>query len=110
MTHQKSLHAYRLVSPDSSRDSETLWEWEDPSIHRLLWHAKTFGRTVVHCTFLHWNAFAEANQRIWETSYQLRPSHAPWNTWQGWMAAYRTLVATVQEVYEAQDGKKHDDP
>jgi hypothetical protein len=110
MTHHKSIHAYRLVSPDSSCASETLWEWEDPYIQRLFWNAKTFGHTVVHCTFLHWNALAEANQRIWETYYRLRPTHEPWNTWQGWMAEYRTLVTTVQEVYEAQYGQKRDDP
>jgi hypothetical protein len=74
------IPAYRLVYPDSSRVSETLWEWEDPYIQRLFWNAKTFGRTVVHCTFLHWNALAEANQRIWETYYLLRLSHAPWDT------------------------------
>jgi hypothetical protein len=110
MTHPTAIHAYRLVFPDRSRASETLWEWEDPYIHRLFWHAKTFERTVVQCTFLHWSVLAEANQRIWETYYQLRRSHAPWDTWQGWMAEYRTLVATVQEVYEAQYGKQHDAP
>jgi hypothetical protein len=67
MTHRKPIHAYRLVYSDSPHASEILWEWEDPYIYRLLWTAKTFGRTVVHCTFLHWNALAEANQRIWET-------------------------------------------
>jgi hypothetical protein len=109
MTHRKPIHAYRLVYPDSPHASEMLWEWEDPYIHRLLWTAKTFGRTVVQCTFLHWNALAAANQRIWETHYLLRPSHESWNTWQGWMAAYRTLVATVQEVYEAQYDHRRDD-
>ena len=61
-----------------------------------------FGRTVEQRTFLHWHALAEANQRIWESYYQLQPAYEPWNTWQSWMAEYRTLVATVQEVYEAQ--------
>jgi hypothetical protein len=104
--HVHMLHAYRLRSPDRPHAPEMLWEWEEPYMNRLLWHAKTFGRTVVHCTFLHWHALAEANQRIWETFYRLRPSHAPWDTWQGWMAAYRNLVATVQEVYEAQHAQK----
>ena len=74
----------------------------------LLWNAKTFGRTVVQCLFVHWNALAAANQRIWETSYVPRALYAPWESWQAWMAEYRTLVATVQEVYEAQYGQKHD--
>jgi hypothetical protein len=108
MTHHTPIQAYRLVFPDSSHVSEALWEWEDPYIQRLFWNAKTFGRTVVHCTFLHWSALTTANRRIWETHYQLRASHAPWDTWQGWRAESRTLIATVQEVYEAQYGKQHD--
>jgi len=103
------VYAYRLVYADSPHSPESLWEWEEPYIHRLLWNAKTFGRTIAQCTFLHWNALAEANQRIWETSYLLRPSYESWDTWQGWMAEYRTLVATVQEVYEVQYGQKRED-
>ena len=53
------IHAYRLVFSDSPPAPEVLWEWDDPSMHRLLWNAKTFGRTVEQCTFLHWNALAE---------------------------------------------------
>jgi hypothetical protein len=109
MTHHKPIHAYRLVYPDSPHASEMLWEWEEPYIHCLLWTAKTFGRTVVECDFLHWNALAEANRRIWEASYRLRPSSEPRDTWHTWMAEYRTLVATVQEVYEAQYGRKRDE-
>ena len=109
MTHRKPIHAYRLVYPNSPHASEMLWEWEALSIHRLLWTATTFGRAVAQCTFVHWNALAEANQRIWETSYRLRPSYEPWDTWQGWMAEYRTLLATTQEVYEAQYGKRDED-
>lgn len=105
MRNGAPIHAYRLVYPDSP---ELLWEWEEPYIQCLLWNAKTFGRTVAHCTFLHWNALAEANQRIWET-YYLWPAYAPWNTWQGWMTEYRTLVATTQEMYEAQYGEKRGD-
>src|SRR5262245_41075321 len=100
MTPREPLHAYRLVSPDSLH-ADMLWEWEELSMHRLLWTAKTFGRPVMQCTFLHWHALAAANQRIWETSYQLQPAYGCWSTWQSWMAEYRTLVATVQEVYEA---------
>lgn len=103
------LHAYRLVYPDSPPTSETLWEWEAPYLTRLLWTAHTFGRTVVHGPLLHANALAEAHQRIWATDYLLRPSHEPWNTWQGWRAADRTLVTTVQEVSEAPYGQKRAD-
>ena len=108
MTHREPIYAYRLVYNDSPH-AEILWEWEDPYIRRLLWNAKTFGRTVVQCTFLHWNALAEANQRIWETYYQLQAAYEPWDTWQIWMAEYRTLVATVQEVYEAQHSRMPND-
>jgi hypothetical protein len=92
---------------------------ESPSYHRQRFPGncqlafercpKTFGRTVVQCSFLHWHALEAANQRIWETSYRLRPSYEPWDTWQGWMAEYRTLLATTQEVYEAQYGKRDED-
>jgi len=109
MRHRVPIHAYRLVYPDSPHTPEILWEWEEPYITRLLWNAKIFGRTVVQCLFLHWHALEAANQRIWETSYQLRPSYEPWDTWQGWMAEYRTLLATTQEVYEAQYGKRDED-
>jgi hypothetical protein len=86
-----------------------LWEWEEPYIHHLFWNAKTFGRTVVQCTFLHWNALAAANQRIWETSYLPRSLYEPWENWQAWIREYRTLVATAQEVYEAQYGQQGED-
>jgi hypothetical protein len=42
-----AIHAYRLVYPESPHVPEMLWEWERPSIDRLLWNAKTFGREVV---------------------------------------------------------------
>ena len=109
MRHCAPIHAYRLVYPDSPDGPELLWEWERPYIDCLLWNAKTFGRPVVQCTFLHWNALAEANQRIWETYYQLQAAYEPWDTWQIWMAEYRTLVATVQEVYEAQHSRMPND-
>jgi len=86
-----------------------LWEWDKSHINRLLWHAKTFGRAVVQCSFVDWDAFAQANQRIWTTSYQPRTLYAPWPTWQAWMAEHRALIATVQEVYEAQHGQQRDD-
>ena len=66
------IHAYRLRYPDSPHAPEMLWEWDRPHIDRLRWHALTFGRTVVPCAFIDWNALAAANQRIWETAYQPR--------------------------------------
>jgi hypothetical protein len=59
------LHAYRLVYPDRPHGSELLWEGERPSIDRLLWKAKTFGREVVQRYFADWHALAEENRRIW---------------------------------------------
>jgi hypothetical protein len=103
------LHAYRLVYPDSPHPSELLWEWEQPFIDRLLWTAKTFGRQVVQRYFVDWHALAEENQRLWAASYWLCPADAPWEGWQKWMAEYRMLIATVQEVYEAQYGQKRED-
>jgi hypothetical protein len=98
------LHAYRLIYPDSPHAPETLWESEGPYIDRLLWNAMPFGRKVVQRSFADWRALAEENRRIWEAYYLLRPAYEPWDTWQGWMAEYRTLVATAQDVYEAQHG------
>ena len=108
MTHREPIYAYRLVYNDSPH-AEILWEWEEPSIHRLLWNAKTFGRTVVQCTFLHWNALAEANQRIWETSYLPRPLYESWATWHAWLDAYRALVRDMQDMYEEHHGRRHHD-
>ena len=97
------IHAYRLVSPDSPHTAEFLWEWEQPYIDRLLWHAKTFGRQVGQRYFADWGALAGENRRLWE-AYYLWPAYEPWEGWQRWMAEHRTLVATGQEVYEAQYG------
>ena len=100
------IHAYRLRYQDSPHTPEMLWEWEEPYIHHLFWHAKTFGRTVVQGSFLHWNALAAANQRIWESAYLPRALFEPWEGWQAWIAEYRTLVVTAQEVYEMQYGRR----
>src|SRR5438874_9459487 len=108
MTPHKPLHAYRLSYSDSPHAQEMLWEWERPFIDRLLWNAKTFGRQVVQRYFADWHALAQENQRIWE-AYYLWPAYEPCEGWQRWMAEHRTLVATVQEVYEAQYGEKRDD-
>jgi|KBSSwiStaDraftv2_1062776.scaffolds.fasta_scaffold1008404_2 hypothetical protein len=94
------IHAYRLVSPDSPPAPEMLWEWEGPSIDRLLWDAKTFGREVVQRSFADWDAFAEENRRIWEIYYLPRPAYQPWDTWQAWVRAYRELVRDVQDSAE----------
>ena len=99
------IHAYRLVYPDSPHATEMLWEWERPFIDRLLWNATTFGRQVAQRYFADWHALAAENQRIWERDYPW-PAYAPWEGWQRWMAEHRTLVATVQEVYEAQYGRR----
>jgi hypothetical protein len=64
MKHRVPIHASRLVYPDSPPAPEMLWEWERPHIDRLLWNATTFGRGVVHCSFLDWDAFEQANQRV----------------------------------------------
>ena len=98
------IHAYRLVYPDRLRAPETLWEWERPSIARLLWNATAFRRELAHRYFLRWEDLAQENQRIWETYYLLRSAYEPWDTWQAWTAEYRTLVATAQGVYKAQHG------
>ena len=109
MKHRVPIHAYRLVYPDSPHAPDMLWEWDKPHIGRLLWNAMTFGRTVVQCSFVDWDACTQANQRIWEAYYLLRPLYEPWGTWRAWVTEYRTLVATVQEVYKAQYGQKHED-
>jgi hypothetical protein len=109
MRHRVPIHAYRLRYQDSSHTPEMLWEWEESYIQHLFWNAKTFGRTVVHCIFLHWNALDAANQRIWETAYLPRALFEPWESWQAWIAEYRTLLAVVQDVYEAQHGVPRDD-
>jgi hypothetical protein len=105
----RPIHAYRVIYPDSPHISELLWEWEQPCIDRLLWNAKTFGRQVVQRYFADWHALAEENQRLWDAYYRLRPADDPSVMWQAWIAEYRTLVATTQEVYELQYGQKRED-
>lgn len=107
MRHREPMHAYRLVFPDGDHGPEFLWEWEPPYIDRVLWNAKTFGRKVVQRYFADWDALAAENQRLWE-AYDLWPAYEPWEGWQRWITEHRTLVATVQEVYEAQYGTQRD--
>ena len=102
------IHAYRLRYEDRSHTPEMLWEWEEPYMSHVRWNATTFGRTVEHCIFLHWHALDAANQRIWETTYLPRSLFAPWEHWQAWIAEYRTLLAVVKDVYEAQYGVQRD--
>ena len=103
------IHAYRLVYPDSPSAPERVWEWERPSIARLLWNATTFGRELTHRYFLTWEALAQENQRIWETFYLPRPLYEPWETWWAWLDEYRELVRDAQEIYEEHTGRmRHD--
>jgi hypothetical protein len=109
MRQRASMHAYRLRYEDSPHTPEMVWEWEEPYVSHLFWNAKIFGRTVVRCTFLHWHALDAANQRLWETAYRPRSLYEPWDNWQAWIAEYRTLLAVVQDVYEAQHGRERGD-
>ena len=99
------IHAYRLVYPDSPSAPERLWEWERPSIARLLWNATVFGRELMHRYFLTWEALVQENQRIWETSYLPRPRFETWATWQAWLDEYRELVRDMQNIYEEHHGR-----
>lgn len=109
MRHSEPIHAYRLVYADRPHAPAMLWEWEKVSVARLLWNATTFERELEHQYFPSWHALAEANRRIWDAYYARRPPYAPWESWQAWVAEYRTLVATAQDVYEAQYGKMRED-
>jgi hypothetical protein len=79
------IHAYRLRYPDNPHAHEMLWEWERPSVDRLLWNAKTFGREVVQRYCADQDTLAEENQRIWHVYALPRPACEPWDTWQAWM-------------------------
>jgi hypothetical protein len=104
------IHAYRLAYPDSSHAPERLWEWEKEHCARLLWNATTFGRELMHRYFLTWEALAQENQRIWETSYLPRPLYASWATWRVWLDEYRELVRDVQDIYEEHHGRMRTAP
>ena len=83
-----------LDTPDS------LWEWHQPWIDHLLWHARTFGRQVVHRSFATWHLLDQANARRWEATYAL------WPTWHAWLVDYRELLVITREVYEGHDGQR----
>ena len=99
-----------LSNPDSPHAPEQLWEWERPYIIRLLRNATTFNPAAVHCYFADWEALAQENRRIWETSYQPRRLYEPWERWQVWMAEYRQIIRDVQEIAEEHNGRMIDDP
>ena len=103
------IHAYRLVYPDSPHAPEMLWEWERPSIARLLWNATAFRRELAHRYFPTWDAVAEENQRIWEVYSLPRPAYEPWDTWRVWLDEYREIVRDVQDIYEEHHGRRHND-
>jgi hypothetical protein len=87
------LHAYRLAYPDSPQTPERLWEWDKVSIARLFWNATACGRALTHRYFLTWDALAEENQRIWETSYLPCPRYESWAAWQAWLDGARSQGA-----------------
>jgi len=107
------IHAYRLVSAESPKAPERLWEREKVHVGRLLWNATTFGRELMHRYFLTWEALAQENQRIWGTYYQPRLLYEPWETWHAWLDEYRVLVRDVQDSYEEHHeehhGRRHND-
>jgi hypothetical protein len=61
------VHAYRLVHPPNPSAPDQLWEWQQPWIDHLLWHARTFGRRVEQRYFVTWDARDFENTRLWET-------------------------------------------
>ena len=100
------LRAYRLVYPARPHATPQLWEWQQPSIDRLLWNAQTFGRWVDQRSFGTWDALACANTRIWDTAYAPRVMYELWPTWRAWLEEYRELLVTTQEVYDAHHSER----
>ena len=90
------LHASRLVSAESPKTPERLWEWETVHVGRLLWNATAFGRELTHRYFPTWDALVQENERIWET-------------WRAWLDEYRELVRDAQHIYEEHHGRRHND-
>ncbi len=99
------VHAYRLVYPPHASAPEQLWEWPQPWMDHLLWHARTFGRRVEHRDFVIWDTLDHENTRLWETTYAPHPLSALWPTWRGWREEQRALLVTMREVYEAHHGR-----
>jgi len=68
------LHAYRLLYRESLDAPDSLWEWHQPWIDHLLWHARTFRQQVVHRYFATWQFLDQANTRLWERTYAPAPA------------------------------------
>jgi hypothetical protein len=100
------LHAYRLLYRESPDAPDSLWEWHQPWIDHLLWHARTFGRQVVHRYFATWQLLDQANTRLWETTYAPAAGYALWPTWHAWLVDYRELLVITREVYEGHHGQR----
>ena len=67
------VHDYRLVFPDGPHAPDPFWEWQQPSIGHLLWHACTFERQVMQCSLATWEALDRENTRLWKTISSMRP-------------------------------------
>ena len=100
------LHAYRLLYRESLDAPDSLRKWHQPWIDHLLWHARSFGREVVHCYFATWQALDRANARLWETSYAPLARYALWPTWHAWLVDYHALLVVTREVYEGHHGQQ----
>jgi hypothetical protein len=94
------------VSRESLDAPDSLWEWHQPWIDHLLWHARTFGRQVVHRYFATWQALDCANTQLWATTYAPATRYALWPTWHVWLVDYRELLVITREVYEGHQGQQ----
>ena len=103
------LHASRLVSAESPKTPERLWEWEKVHVGRLLWNATAFGRELTHRYFPTWDALVQENERIWKAYYMQRPPYEPWKSWLAWDEEYSTIVREVQEITAAHQGRRCND-
>ena len=99
-------HAYRLLYRESLDAPDSLWEWHQPWIDHLLWHARTFGREVVHCYFATWQALDRANTRLWETTDAPWARSARWPTWHAWLVDYREWLVITRDGYEGHPGSR----
>jgi hypothetical protein len=95
------LRAYRLIYLHSPYALPTLWEWEQPWIHQLIMHARSFKTTRVEQRYFRdWGALAAENSSIWEEHYRSRPLYDHIETWQQWLGEYRQTILEVRELYE----------